>query len=47
MQGIAAQVLGELRVAEAWSAGNVAGAIVLLILVAAAVSAAVLVGRRR
>lgn len=47
MQGIAVQVLAELRVAEGWSAGNVVGAVVLLVLAAAAVSAASFVGRRR
>lgn len=47
MQGIAVQLLAQLRVAEGWSIANVLGAVALLILVLAAVWAAVLVGRRR
>jgi len=47
MQGIAVQVLAELRVAEGWSAANIAGGILLAVLVAGALAAAVLVGRRR
>jgi len=47
MAGIAVQVLAQLRVAEGWSAGNLAGSVVLVVLVLAALAAAVLVGRRR
>jgi len=47
MAGIAVQVLAQLRVAEGWSAGNVAGAVALVVLVLGALAAAFLVGRRR
>jgi len=47
MAGIAVQVLAQLRVAEGWSAGNVAGAIALVVLVLAVLATAFLVGRRR
>jgi len=47
MQGIAVQVLAELRVAEAWSVGNVLGAVFLLVVLLAVLVTAVLVGRGR
>ena len=47
MQGIAVQVLAELRVAEGWSVANIAGGILLAVLVVGALAATVLVGRRR
>jgi hypothetical protein len=47
MQGIAVQLLAQVRVAEGWSAGNVLGAVLLLALLLGALWAVVLVGRRR
>ena len=47
MQGIAVQVLAELRVAEGWSVANIAGGILLAVLVVGALAAALLVGRKR
>lgn len=47
MQGIAVQALAQVRVAEGWSAGNLLGTILLIVLVLAALWAAFLVGRRR
>ena len=47
MAGIAVQVLAQLRVAEGWSAGSVAGAVALVILVLGVLATAFLVGRRR
>jgi len=47
MQGIAVQLLAQVRVAEGWSAGNVLGAILLVALLVGALWAAFLVGRRR
>jgi hypothetical protein len=46
MQAIAV-LLAQLRVAEGWSAANVLGAVLLLVIVLGALFAAVLVGRRR
>jgi hypothetical protein len=43
MQGIAVQVLAELRVAEGWSAANILGALALAALVLGALVAAFLV----
>ena len=47
MQGIAVQLLAQVRVAEGWSAANVLGAVFLLVVVLGVLWAAVLVGRRR
>jgi hypothetical protein len=47
MQGIAVQVLAELRVAEGWSVANLLGGILLLALLVGLLSAALLVGPRR
>jgi hypothetical protein len=47
MEGIAVQVLAQLRVAEGWSAGNVLGAVLLLALLLGALWVVVLVSRRR
>jgi len=47
MQGIAVQLLAQVRVAEGWWAGNVLGAILLVALLVGALWAAFLVGRRR
>jgi hypothetical protein len=47
MQGIAVQVLAQVRVAEGWSAANIVGGLLLAVLVLGALVAAVLVARRR
>lgn len=47
MDGIGAQLLAQVRVAEGWSVGNVLGAILLVALLAGALWAALSVVRRR
>ena len=47
MQGIAVQLLAQVRVAEGWSAGNVLGAVFLAALLLGILWAFVLVGRSR
>ena len=47
MEGIAVQVLAALRVAEGWSAANIAGGVVLAALVLGVLVAGFLVGRKR